>query len=477
MANIPFTQFKGLSDSRWSGIKGAFPKFVGLNIHDTPGIVTVNQALSKISGSTIDALCRVKLSVSNGDKYWFSYTSGKIWKQDSSNVVTLVYTTVPGAGNAGCLGAIEYNGYILWATQSRLHRIIVTGLADWNANAVLNWQTFSKTDAEFHPMIVQNQKAWIGDASVIASIDSSFTFTTSALDLVAPQRAKSMAPFDIDVVIGTIVATTVNEARIVRWDTVQTAWQFNESVAENGVNSFLWDGTTLMAQAGTYGNWYYYDGQYLRPYKRIPGTWSPTQFGEVYPQAIAMLKGIAVFGFSNSADAGNTTGNPADQGIYTMGRYSKDYPIVMNGPEYVISENVTTGIEIGAILVEGLNMFVSWKNGSSYGVDKIDYSAKYASAYIEFPALTAKPDALMKYIKFLAGYASMPSACGLTFKYKINNASSFTTIGSANTFNATDKSLYYAQESVSAREFQLRVEFTVSSNNAPQIEYFYIQTQ
>lgn len=475
MANLLISTWKGLADSAYSAQKGQLAKAVGVSLHRKPGLIVVNQKLTAESTGTVpDELCKVVVKTSGGRKYWFSSSSGKIW-EDNGGTWTLAHTTTPAAGGAACTGAAEYNAFLYWATESRLHRIAISGLSDWAANAVEDWQTFSKTDDSYHPMKVQNQTLFIADGNLVASVDSSATFTASALDIIAPHRIKTIEPFDIDLVLGTIITNTVNHCLIIRWDTVQTTWQFSEPVRENGINAFLWLGNALLAQAGTSGKFYFYDGQSLQEYKRIPGTWSPTQYGEVYPQAVGVFEGIPVFGLSNSTDAANSTGNPADQGVYTIGRYSKDYPIVINGPEYVISQDDVTAVEIGAILVEGNDMYVSWGDGSSYGVDKTDTSTKYASAYIEFPAFTADPDRFITWIRTVISYASLPASTSFTFLYKKNNGSSVT-IASGQAADDTNSATYYAEESVDARSYQPRINFNVSGNNAPEIEMVLFKT-
>lgn len=469
MADIILSQFNGIADSKWSGIRGSFFKSVGIDIHSTPGTITVQQALALDSASTITALCRVSLSVSTGDQLWFSFTDGKIWRR-TAGAYALVYTTSPAAGSAGCLGAQEYNGFVYWATQNREHRVAITDLTAF-ASATANWATFTNGDAEFHPHIVQNGTLFIGDAANVAKVDSSATFTAACWSpgLVPPVRIKCMEKYGIDLAIGTIINQSVNYCEIVRWDTVQNTWQFNNPLLTNGINSFLWADNKLLANVGTAGLIHAYDGQHLVPFKRIPGTWTPTQYGEVYPSAIGSLRGLPIFGLSNSPAAANSTGNPADQGLYTFGRYSKDYPEVLNGPEYVISQNVTSGIEIGAILTEGNDLYVSWKNGTVYGVDKIDYANKYTGAYLETLVYNANPDDKTTFNKIFADYSSLPASTGLTFKYKINHATNYTTI--ANVTDATLNQLKTTSPAtLDARAIQFRIEFTVSGNNAPIIE-------
>ena len=181
MSNIFWQQFAGLSDSLFSGVKNSFSKFVGLDARSQPGSITAQQKLAKDSGSVIDAFCKVAVAVSDGSKLWFSSTSGKIWRE-RSGTYTLVYTTSPAAGGAGCLGAAEYNTFIYWATESRLHRIAVANIgsaASWTTNAVPDWQTFTVTNATYHPMIIQNGSLFIGDANQMAKVDNSAVFTES----------------------------------------------------------------------------------------------------------------------------------------------------------------------------------------------------------------------------------------------------------------------------------------------------------
>ena len=63
---IILPQINGLADSKWSGVKYSVAKCVGLDLHSTPGLLQVHQKLTKDSGATVDAFCRVSLTASNG---------------------------------------------------------------------------------------------------------------------------------------------------------------------------------------------------------------------------------------------------------------------------------------------------------------------------------------------------------------------------------------------------------------------------
>ena len=129
----------GLADSKYSGGKGSVARILGANLHSTPGLLEAAQKLTKDSGSTITEFCKSSLACSDGNTYFPSSDSGKIWKRTSGGTYSLAHTTTPERGGAACLGIIEYNGFIYWVTERRLHRIKVSLTSDWATNAEEDW--------------------------------------------------------------------------------------------------------------------------------------------------------------------------------------------------------------------------------------------------------------------------------------------------------------------------------------------------
>lgn len=456
----------GLSFSKWSGYKNSLFKMTGLDPHSLPGLLQVEQKMTKNSGATVDELCKVAVNASTGIRYWFSSESGKIW-QDKAGTWTLVHTT-SATGEDKCLGAAEYQGYIYWATQSRLHRISVAsadGAAAWTANAVIDWATFGITNTSFHPMHQPLDVLYIGDGNRVAQVDAG-TFTANALDIKTPLVIKSLGSIGTDLLIGTYVADTVTATEILRWNTWSVSYSNSDAIPEIGVNAFLKADNMVLVQAGNKGNIYSYDGQKLNLWGKIPGVYSSTATGEVYPDSVANREGQILFGFSN------ITGNPADQGIYRIGRHSSNFQYIMDFP-YPISERsgsafVTTSLAIGAILVVGTDIYVSWKNGSSYGIDKLDASNKLDGAYFETRVMVVEREKLTNFVKALVSYASLPASTTVDFYLDKNYAG----YGSALT-KVTDTQRNIIETSNEGTEFstlQLKVKITTSSNTAPQIE-------
>ena len=457
----------GQSDSKWSGIEGSFAESVGVDGISKPGLLTVHQKLTKESSTTVTAFVKVAVTVSTGESFWFSSTDGKIWRRSNASpgVWLLVHTTVPTSGTAGCSGAVEYNGFLYWATQSYLHRIAMTATlstaAGWTAGVALNWGTFAKTDADFHPMAIQNLTLFIGDGNLVASVNSSGTFDGSALDIKTPYRIKTIIPYEIDLLIGTYVADTVNRTEIIRWDCVSGSWNTSDPIEEVGINAFIRDDNYVYVNAGRAGNLYFYNGEQLVPFKKIPGTYSRTQYGTIHPGAVGNFQGRPCFGLSNGA------GNPAKQGIYSLASYSKDYLKVLD-LSWVISQDITATMEVGAILVNDFDLMVAWKDGTTYGVDVIDYTAKYASAYFETMMLFQDKRDILKTLKEVSAfYNSLPASTGITFSYSINGADYVTMTSVTDSILAR---VYSTLSVESVGSLQLKIAFTVSSNSAPTVE-------
>lgn len=457
----------GLADSRWSGVPDSYYKLTGLDPHSTPGLLKVAQKLTKVSGTTVTAFCKERVVSSNGKIYWFSYTDGKIWQQDpSDDSFLLVFTTTAAAGGVGCLGAIEYQGYIYWATESRLHRIAASGndtAAEWTANVALNWATFTNTDALFHPMVELGLVLYIGDGKYVAQVDAG-SFTANALDIKAPLRVKSLGKIGTDLLVGTWVADTITTTELIRWNTYSVSFTTSDEIPETGINAFIPSDNFVLIQAGLAGNLYTYDGSTMELFKNIPGEYSPTKYGYVHPSSVGNLNGQMLFGMSNG------TGNPCDLGVYRLARHDRKYPFILDFP-YPISERsgtafVTTGIEIGAIAVSGFKMYVAWKNGTTYGVDKLDYSNKLSGAYLETRVMNVRREQLNTMDSVGFNYYLLPTGCSIAIAYDKNYA------GYVDMTETTDtmRNTITAEEGVEASVLSIKATMTTSSNDGPSIE-------
>lgn len=456
----------GRSDSEVSGVQGSYWESKCVNIHERPGIVTANYKLTKESGSVVVDFIKHTVQTSTGNTLFFGDAGNIYSRSASSGAWNLAYTR--SAGELPILGAAEFNGFIYYATATLLHRKPYPGLGDWSDHSG-DWATFTNGDVKYHPMIINGLYLFIGDTRAIASVGDSHVFTANGTpdvtfnSLPHGYRARCLYNYDIDVLIGTSrSATDSNVARVFRWDTVSASYESSDDIVEDGVRAFIPLDNSVLAMCGGNGNFYFYDGKYLRepPVKKLRGTYTPTDHIEVNPDSVSNHKGLALFGVSRSA------GEPCMLGVYSIGRYDKNYPLAIN-LEYVISQDKTTAIEIGSVHALGNNLLVAWKDSTTYGVDKLDYTAKYTSAYITTQTIGKDRFIPKSFKKTIVSYLEAPGDSSATLSY-IKNKGSATAFSTTRT--ATDEQQLIAHEQVDAGAMQIRVDFNVSGRSAMSVE-------
>lgn len=451
------------------------------------------------------------------------------------------------------LDAVEFDEYIYWSTEARLRRIAVSDIGStWTkqvSSGTGNVSTrgmFVNSDDTYHPMVEKNLSLFIGDKNIIASVTSNHVFINETdFNLPKNERITTLHPFDTDIIVGTI---RNSNGRVLRWDTVSESWGAEDEVS-GGVKAFLRDDNYVYAVCGDFGNLMFYNGEKLETYKKIPGEYSSTAKVKINPRAVGYFLDIPVIGVSNNI------GNPVLQGIYSLGSYSSAYSKILD-LTYPISSNNFSDVEIGSIIIDGADMYSSWKrnptvtmtianpavvtltdhnlsngdavsftttgalptgvtSGTVYyarvvntttfnlydtsahaiaggstgrvttsgtqsgthsinisGVDKIDWSSKYSSAYLETVQLIPADNRvrLKTLTDFSAQYASLPTSTDITFKYEVNYSGSFTTLTSVKDTKIMQKRTNKSITNIGA--LRLRADFTVSSNNAPEVEDF-----
>jgi len=452
----------GIADSDYLGAENSVAEMVGLDIHSEGGVIKVNQKLTKDSGSTVDDLVKARVSCSDGNTYHFGSTNGKIWKRTSGGTWSLEATAAPAAGAVGILDAAEYQGYIYYAMQSRLGRWQI-GTA-WSTRND-SWATFTNTDASWHPMKIVSLVLYIGDKNYVAQVDAG-TFSANALDIAAPLRIKSLGKMNTDLLIGTYVSDNVTETEIIRWNTWSVSFSTSDSIPEVGVNCFLDTDNNVIVNAGTKGNLYFYNGTSLEEYKTIKGVYTGSAKAYVHPNAKFNFNGMPLFGLSN------VSGNPTNQGVYSLARTNRNYPFVLN-LEYAISTGNLSGVEIGSICQLSADQFlVGWKDttgGTTYGVDVLDLTAKATVAYFVTRVIMADRTSLLNYGLVQSCYRLLPANTSIEVRKKVN---ADTVFSSAITSKVDTKRMLVATsvDINDATRAQVKTSLIASGNTAPEIE-------
>lgn len=452
----------GLADSIWAGVKGSFAAGSKcLDIHGTPGIAQAQYKLTKDSGATITGLPLWSFVATDGKTYWFDdaggcycRTAGGTWSLDKSFGVKVC-------------GAAEYNGYLYVATSDTLYRV-VKATGTYALASLASWQTWTgaEIDTSFHPMLVgEDGTLYIGAGQYISSVNVAGAWNSQALDLPVNWAIRCLAYAGQMLLIGANYgATNCNLCAIYRWDGLSDSFFDPCYIYASSVNAMASDGNFVMFQAGNRGKLYQYlGGTQKAEVKEIPGTYAPTALMELYPDALVMKDSYAHIGVSNS------TGNPCSQGVYTWGSKHKNYPKVLNF-EYVISPDKVASISIGSILVEGDNLLVSWKDGATYGVDKVDYTTRYASAaYCSTVLGNGRP--LITFKRFILNFEPLPASTSLTLSYQADRVGSWTTISNqSGVFNTAAGTAVAFDETIIAGFLELKVAFGTATTNTPKLK-------
>lgn len=349
--------------------QGKFFTMTNLDIHSDPGIAQPQLALTE-EDTTPNETCFNAIAP-NGDIYFCSKTTGKIWKRTSAGDYSLVHTNA----NTAHRGCQYFNGYLWFWTATKL------GYFDLASTWVDSFATFSNSNAR--GSVEANNTLLIGDGKYVARIDSANAFSANELTIPAMYAVTDMVSVGDDVLIGTYVGTNVSFCKVFLWNTVDSSWSVEDSVYEIGVNNFLQVDNIWMAQCGTQGRIYYWTGSQLAYFGKIRG--ATTALGE---QMTANFKGRALIAIGDT--------------IYSIHREDSTFPYAICG-EYTATDT------INSIQVSGTNLFAD----TASGVDKT--STSYATAVIETPEIQAKVTTLdVDYDTY---------AAGVTVETKLNNGS------------------------------------------------------
>jgi hypothetical protein len=457
----------GISDYEDKGVAGSFKYGASLDIRKLIDSLSCQQALvdETISGMTDLALFMVVAS--DGQLYAFC-RNGKIFRRTAGGSWGLMYTDTNESGNI--IGAAEWydnagNTFLLWATPTRLNvkRIIGTGYTNTEAWVDVNsaptgtWAKTNLTSASWHTMRQANGTLQICNGNTMAMVGFDFSYTNNALQLIPGNLAKTLVERSRYAVIGCDRKDSSEQAGMFLWDQVSTAWNDKKIIPVKGINAMI-DTEVPLLQVGTKGAIYYGDMVALLPVTSFPGG------GQVYPDAVENDGGVALFGVF-----GNGSGKT---GIYSLGRKKKNAPFALNH-EYPL-----TADEIGSVKKVGTDIFVSYKNGASYGIKKVDTTAKAVATYqgldLKIPSKLFINGQVPTWEKIVLTTAPLPSGCSIQVHRRPdkNLSTGFLQAnleGGGTAFNTVDATEAVFLIGDKAKILEPQFTLTPSGNNSPEI--------
>ena len=339
--------FRGIGKSKYD--QNGFDNLVNCDVHSETGALKCQLALVSES-ATPNEEC-ISASLTNGEVFFFSTESGKIWKRTTAGVYSLVHTNT----NGSHAGAMLFDGYLYYTTNADLGRIAEANASSestWSSQTD-DWAAYTNDNAN-KPMHVMNLSLFIGDGNLVASVDNAGTFSANVLDLTDEFVVTALTGVGTDLLIGTTIGSNINSCKVYLWDTFSASWTLEDELPEIAVNAFIPSDNITFAQCGDNGQIYYWTGAKMEKYKRIRGVTTA-----INPYNATLLDGKSLF----------ATGAK----IFSLHREDRDLPYII-----VQEYTLTTGTS-QSLISTGTQLLVS--TGSN--IDKIGTS--YGSAVVDTP--------------------------------------------------------------------------------------------
>jgi hypothetical protein len=281
-------------------------------------------------------------------------------------------------------------------------------------------------------------------------------------------NVRCMEVIDEYLAIGTQHGTdiTKNETGYVfYWDGSSDSFNFFASTENGGCNAVGNSNNRLVSILGSSSK-LFINYRPFQPIQRIPKLLTK-HYCEMWPGAITTWQNLVYFGL-----CANTDSTDIMQGAYSWGTTSSMYRESLSYDFPISTGHTGTTVGVSALKGMGNYLYMAWKDGSSYGVDKITANGTIASTgtyeTLVFGQLSKDNQALV--IKC----THYPLATGESVQigYRLDRFSDYTFPESANSeVGSVYTRLPIAPEDARYSEIEFMIKLSQSNNTSPTIIY------
>ena len=234
-------------------------------------------------------------------------------------------------------------------------------------------------DTDYHPMKEFVNLLCIGNGNYLATLDDLELYNGERLQFAGGERVRCLEVIGGSIFIATWKGTSIGDyetSKLYTWDGISPSW--NDVIEVSGqINALKNAGNNMLYIIhGTQNDISLYTGGItpIRPMKYI----GKGKSVETFPSATTVHNKIFYYGISDG------TSTTADRVIYGYGTKNKDYPVAWT-KDYILSTGrMGSTIQVGCLLGTNASTFlVSWKDGSSYGVDNISSTQDQQDSYVK----------------------------------------------------------------------------------------------
>ncbi len=463
VSRIPFTKFYGgMSESDKLGIEGSFAFGQSLDIRSD---VKKLQILPKTTQETdvfTDLVHFMDTNIVNTNIYALG-SAGCVYKKVSG---TWSKVTTLGGGSGQGLRFFKGTSLYYGVSGDKIFTVNPDGGA-----IVQNLQTLDS--ATWHPCETFLDKVFFASDRQITSYDASGIYADKStqgagISIDYGYSIRVLRDVGDYLLIG---AEHVNssKAKWFLWDGISFDYIRGKELGEDGVQAVCVDDTGgIIVLAGGKGNFYKLSGSNLIPLQTIPNI-ENSKSVETYPGCATTWQGRPYFSPSNGDS------ETVKKGAYSWSRTSKNFPIVLNY-EHVSSSGETNGstLDIGCLFgASSTDMYMSWDNNGTFGMDIIDGSGAYATAVYESRIFDDNnPFQQKTFLAFKIRLARvLRTSEKITLKRKADRASTWTTVGSIDF--ASDGAVIaksFKGGNFKATEIQFQLLFTITGSTSPAVD-------
>lgn len=427
--------YGGVSIAKKVGQQGSFRFGTHLDIITDPNEITLNLTGTKKSASVVTGLIKWIVDGTPFDTNRYAYDdAGNIYKIDASDTFTLLRAV----SNSHGQGMEVQNDYLYYTQNTQIGRY---GPLSSSPTFTDNWQTGldDTSTSLFAPITVLNDRLIVGHGNNVSTWDGAI-WTLAALTLPAQLNVRAVSRTDQYILIGAWRGTAVTASEdgyIYIWDALSET--FNDSYpTEGGLNAIEYYRNKLLSIQGKNGV-IYTDTSPFNKVHQIPKL-EIKKYVEIFPGAMTSWNNLTFFGISNS-DSTNIT-----RGVYSWGSKQSVFPEALNYAYTISTGNNGSTVQIGCVKGIGNDLYIAWKDGSNYGVDKIDETSSYAlSGTYESMIEDAGSEGNQK-AGVVTSISHLPLAIGesIAVNYRHDRQSSFQTGITNSTVGSTTTLLYNA---------------------------------
>lgn len=477
----------GKSDYNDKGIAGSGKWLSACEIRSDSDGLKCKQALKQEGIGVFEDLVLWFVPSPDGNIYGFGDT-GKIYKRTSAGEWSKVYTEPDGKIKGAALSyryvsTLNYQPYIFWATDTKLHRKEIPGQSDWtdvDAAGTGTGETYPKsnlTQADWHQMKVAQQFLLIANANLLAGIgieDGSYSNEVNGVPLPPSLEITCLTNRGNNEIAAMCTAKNIDEtACLYSIDMTSVDWLSRTDMSFDKIEAAI-DGEFFLMVAN--GRLWYTD-----LYNKLPICDLPNG-STVKPSGVTLRDNVALFAI------GGATRESGDQtitanGIYGYGR-NKNAGVPVLDLEYPIICS-----EMGGMINNGNLLLVSCKvvnsdNTVTYKVMTIDNdnkqiceyeSLELKNPYVQFPNRQRVEKIILKTVPIPQG-SKIDVFYRLDLSGEWTQAEFLSTMGS----QSSDKDFVSGNEATYlvgsyANYFEVKLRLTPSGNNSPEVKDIFIE--